>query len=94
MRRLNEQMLESKKKLPSAVRAPGTGLTEVFGVGPVVAATVTGDVADVSRFAGRDQSPPATAPRRSRSPPGTARSTGCRCAGTGASTNDRGGEEH
>jgi transposase len=54
MRRLNEQMLESKKKLASAVRASGTSLTEVFGVGPVVAATVIGDVADVSRFASRD----------------------------------------
>ena len=54
MRRLNQQMLESKKKLASAVRASGTSLTEVFGVGPVVAATVIGDVADVSRFASRD----------------------------------------
>src|SRR5262249_22231533 len=52
MRRLNEQMLESKKKLPSAVRASGTGLTEVFGAGPAVAATVTGDTADVPRLAG------------------------------------------
>jgi hypothetical protein len=46
-------MLESKKKLASAVRAPGTSLTEIFGVGPVVAATVIGDVTDVSRFASR-----------------------------------------
>jgi len=53
MRRLHEQMLESKKKLASAVRASGTSLTEIFGVGPVVAATVIGDVADVSRFASR-----------------------------------------
>jgi hypothetical protein len=53
-RRLNQQMLESKKKLASAVRAPGTSLTEVFGAGPVAAATVIGDVADVSRFASRD----------------------------------------
>src|SRR5215470_5160761 len=54
MRRLDEQMRESKKKLAAAVRAPGTSLTEVFGVGPVVAATVIGDVADVARFATRD----------------------------------------
>ena len=53
MRRLHEQMLASKKKLASAVRASGTSLTGIFGVGPVVAATVIGDVADVSRFASR-----------------------------------------
>ncbi len=53
MCRLDAQIRESKKKLASAVRASGTSLTEVFGVGPVVAATVIGDVADVSRFASR-----------------------------------------
>ena len=44
----------TRKKLAAAVRASGTSLTEVFGVGPVVAATVIGDVRDVSRFPGRD----------------------------------------
>jgi transposase len=53
MRRLDEQTRESKKKLAAAVRASGTSLTELFGVGPVVAATVIGDAADVSRFASR-----------------------------------------
>jgi len=37
------------------VRASGTTLTEVFGVGPVIAATVIGDVRDVSRFGSRDR---------------------------------------
>jgi transposase len=54
MRRLDEQMRESMKKLAAAVRASGTSLTDLFGVGPFVAATVIGDVADVSRFASRD----------------------------------------
>ena len=54
MRRLDEQIRESKKKLAAAVRASGTSLTELFGVGPVVAATVIGDAADVARFASRD----------------------------------------
>ena len=54
MRRLDEQMRESKKKLAAAVRASGTSLTDLFGVGPFVAATVIGDVADVSRFPSRD----------------------------------------
>jgi hypothetical protein len=35
-------------------RAAGTSLTGLFGVGPVIAATVIGDVRDVSRFPGRD----------------------------------------
>ena len=37
---------------PSA--AAGTSLTGLFGVGPVIAAAVIGDVRDVSRFPGRD----------------------------------------
>jgi transposase len=55
MRRLDEQMRESKKKLAAAVRASGTSLTDLFGVGPFVAATVIGDVAGVARFATRDR---------------------------------------
>jgi transposase len=38
-----------------AVQATGTTLTEIFGVGPVIAATVIGDVGDVARFASRDR---------------------------------------
>ena len=39
---------------PPPSQAAGTSLTGLFGVGPVVAAAVIGDVRDVSRFAGRD----------------------------------------
>ncbi len=38
-----------------AVRASGTTLTEVFGVGPVIAAAVIGDVADISRSPSADR---------------------------------------
>ena len=38
-----------------AVRASGSTVTEVFGVGPFIAATMIGDVRDVSRFASRDR---------------------------------------
>ena len=55
MRRLDAQIRESKKKLATAVKASGTSLTGIFGVGPVIAATVIGDVADVARFATRDR---------------------------------------
>jgi transposase len=54
LRRLDVQMRETKKKLAVVVKAAGTTLTEIFGVGPVVTATVIGDVTDVSRFPGRD----------------------------------------
>jgi transposase len=37
-----------------AVRASGTTLTSLSGVGPIVAATVIGETREVSRFASRD----------------------------------------
>ncbi len=55
LRRIDAQLRDVKKGLAAAVRAPGTTHTEVFGVGPVIAATVIGDVRDVSRFGGRDR---------------------------------------
>jgi transposase len=54
MRGLDARIRESKKKLAVAVKASSTSLTELFGVGPVVAATVIGDAGDVARFASRD----------------------------------------
>jgi transposase len=84
IRRLDAQLRDCRKKLAVAVRASGTTLTQIFGVGPVVAATIIGGIAQVSRFATRD--PLTTAPRRSRCPPATGRSTACRCAGTAGST--------
>jgi transposase len=54
MRRLDAQLCGTRNKLAAAVRASGTTLTEVFGVGPVIAGTIIGDVPDVSRFPGRD----------------------------------------
>jgi transposase len=54
IRHLDAQRREVKKKLAAAVTASGTSLTEVFGVGPVIAATVIGDVITVARFPSRD----------------------------------------
>lgn len=54
LRRVDAQLLEASKKLTVAVRASGSTLTSIFGVGPVVTATVIGVVRDVSRFPGRD----------------------------------------
>jgi transposase len=55
LRRIDAQRRETKKKLAAAVRASGTTLTDVFGVGPAVAATVIGDVRDISRFPTKDR---------------------------------------
>ncbi len=55
LRRVDALLRETRKKLTVAVRASGTSLTGVFGVGPVIAATVIGDVRDVTRFASRDR---------------------------------------
>ena len=54
LRRSGVQMRETKKKLAVVVKAAGTTLTEIFGAGPVVAATVIGNVTAVSRFPSRD----------------------------------------
>src|SRR5262249_4201377 len=54
MRRLDAQLRGTRKKLAAAVRFSGTTLTEVSGVGPVIAGTIIGDIAGVSRSPGRD----------------------------------------
>jgi transposase len=54
MRGLDARIREPTKKLAVAVKASGTTLTDLFGVGPFIAATVIGDAADVTRFASRD----------------------------------------
>ena len=52
--RIDTQMRDTKKRLEVAVKASGTTVTEVFGVGPYVAAAVIGYVGDVPRFLDRD----------------------------------------
>src|SRR5256885_3105978 len=54
IRRLDAQLRDTSKKLAAAVKASGTSLTGIFGVGPVIAGTVIGDVRQVSRFPSRD----------------------------------------
>jgi hypothetical protein len=54
LRGTDARIRETRKKAAAAVRAAGTSLTGLFGVGPVIAATVIGDVRHVSRFPDRD----------------------------------------
>jgi transposase len=55
LRRIDDRIREARKKLTVAVAAAGTSLTGLFGVGPVIAAVVIGEVRDVARFASRDR---------------------------------------
>jgi transposase len=54
LRHLDAQLRDTRKKLAAAVKASGTTLTQVFGVGPVIAGTIAGDVGDIARFPRRD----------------------------------------
>jgi transposase len=54
LQRIDSQRREVKRRLAKIVAASKTTLTEVHGVGPVVAATVLGFVGDIDRFTSRD----------------------------------------
>ncbi len=55
LRGIDARIRETRKKAAAAVAAAGTSLTGLFGVGPVIAAAVIGDVRHVSRFGNRDR---------------------------------------
>jgi transposase len=54
LRGIDARIRETRTRLAAAVAAAGTSLTALFGVGPVTAAAVIGDVRQVARFPGRD----------------------------------------
>jgi transposase len=54
VRRLDEQIKASHRRIRLAVQASGTSVTELYGVGPIHAAQVIGYSGDVRRFANRD----------------------------------------
>ncbi|MGH3308455.1 MAG: IS110 family transposase [Nocardioides sp.] len=55
IRRLDRDLEDLKGRITSAVAASGTRLTELHGVGPIVAAIVLGQVGDPRRFPSRDR---------------------------------------
>jgi transposase len=55
LQRLDAQRREVKRRAAHAVAASGTSITGIYGVGPIVAATVLGYVRDIRRFATRDR---------------------------------------
>ena len=54
VRRLDEQTKVSHRRIGIAIKASGTSLTELYGVGPIIAAQLIGYAGDVRRFANRD----------------------------------------
>lgn len=54
IRRLDVQLKASHKRIRSAIAASSTSLTDVFGIGPVLAAMLIGYTGDIARFRTRD----------------------------------------
>ena len=55
IRRLDDQLKASHKRIRTAVAASGTTVTDLFGVGPILAAMLIGFTGDIRRFPGRDR---------------------------------------
>jgi transposase len=71
IRRLDQAIKDVKKRTTIAVTASGTSVTEVYGVGPIVAALLIGHTGDITRFpsSGHYASYNATAPIEASSGP-------------------------
>jgi transposase len=71
VRRLDDTIDSSRHRVDAAVRATKTSLTDIYGVGPVVAGIVLGHVGDIERFPSSDHfaSYNATAPIEASSGP-------------------------
>jgi transposase len=54
LQRIDEQRREVRRRTARAVTSSATSITEIYGVGPIVAATVLGYVRDIHRFPTRD----------------------------------------
>ena len=54
VRRLDAELADSRARIIKAVRASGTSVVELNGVGPIVAALVLGHSGDICRFKNRD----------------------------------------
>jgi transposase len=54
IRRLDEQLKTSHRRIRVAITASATTVTELFGIGPIIAAALIGYTGDISRFRDRD----------------------------------------
>jgi transposase len=55
LQRIDAQRREVKRRITAAVTAAHSSITDVYGVGPIVAATVLGQVRDIRRFPSPDR---------------------------------------
>jgi transposase len=55
IRRLDAQLKASHKRIRAAIAASATTLTDLFGIGPIIAAMLIGYSGDIARFANRDR---------------------------------------
>ena len=54
VRRLDEAIVENKKRIKTAILASSSSVTNIHGVGPLVAALILGQTGDVRRFRSAD----------------------------------------
>ena len=52
---LDATLVASNKRITSAVTASGTSLCDIYGVGPICAATIIGSTGDIGRFGTKAQ---------------------------------------
>ena len=86
MRGLDQRIAAVEKRIKTGVTQSNTSLLELFGVGPVLAATFLGEVGDIGRSPASTTSPPTPAPPHWRPPAARWSATGCHGPGTASST--------
>jgi transposase len=86
VRTLDTKIADLNERIESEVEASGTILTEIFGVGPILAARIIGTVGSVERSRPRRTSPPTQARRHWRHRAGRWCATGSRWPATASST--------
>ena len=75
-----------EQRITTAVAASGTTLTDIYGVGPIVAAMLIGYTGDITRFANRDRYAAYTGTAPVEFSSGGRSPTGCHGAATDDST--------
>ena len=83
---IDTETAELKQQICKLVAAADTTLTDLYGVGPLVAARFLAEVVDIRRYPNRDAFAPQTAPHRCQPPQAAPSGTGSIPAGTGSST--------
>ena len=53
--RIEAQTKQSARRLRDAVAVSGSTVTDIYGIGPIIAAMLIGNTGDISRFANRDR---------------------------------------